>query len=68
MIEALIDFGEGEEIEEGVYDQGLLKLFSVEHILTEQYQHKNELASYVIQSKITYPTTVEERFFALVSV
>lgn len=29
MIEALIDFGEGEEIEEGVYDQGLFKPFSL---------------------------------------
>lgn len=26
MVEALIDFGEGEEIEEGVHEQGILPL------------------------------------------
>jgi hypothetical protein len=26
MVEALIDFGEGEDIEEGVYEQGVLLL------------------------------------------
>jgi len=29
MVEALIDFGEGEDIEEGVYDQGA---YYVEHL------------------------------------
>jgi tRNA modification GTPase len=29
MIEALIDFGEGEDIEEGVYDQGDFSLLGV---------------------------------------
>lgn len=26
LVEALIDFGEGEDIEEGVYDQGLTEV------------------------------------------
>lgn len=29
MVEALIDFGEGEEVEEGVYEEGLYSLLFI---------------------------------------
>jgi tRNA modification GTPase len=70
LLEALIDFGEGEDIEEGVYDQGSTFLFS-EHIsltLHPTRQHENELKTYTKPSSPIYPITAKARSSDQVSV
>lgn len=71
MIEALIDFGEGEDIEDGVYEQGW---FSPSLSIQASYpsiniyfygvQHENALSSSNVQSKPTSRTIAGARSFA----
>lgn len=71
MIEALIDFGEGEDIEEGVYEEGLGVLVSCQtkaHKITFKFvQRASVLPSCMKRSRPTYLITVEARLSAQVS-
>lgn len=37
LLEALIDFGEGEDLEEGIYDQGLSLLYTPSNLVAKRF-------------------------------
>jgi tRNA modification GTPase len=39
LVEALIDFGEGEDIEEGVFDEGTWCGLSLSGVIDDQHMH-----------------------------
>lgn len=66
LVEALIDFGEGEDIEEGVYDQGLRGYqYNVNSYILNESQRESEYHDCATPYNITCLTIAEEKSCAL---
>jgi tRNA U34 5-carboxymethylaminomethyl modifying GTPase MnmE/TrmE len=67
MVEALIDFGEGEEIEEGVHEQGISLLYSISYFaLPILSQLENARRLYGTPFKLICGTASEAKSFEVV--
>jgi len=68
LVEALIDFGEGEDLEEGVYSQGGIYPYGKFSPYPGVLQREKRSRICSLKFRTIWPITVEERLFALASI